>query len=80
MEFDWHAMYTQVGNEPLFSVSGNEAIPLEQIFELGLGLAPKQGRWDFWLWQPERLGLAVKWDPDSGFLALTINFTSWFRR
>ena len=26
------------------------------------------------------LALGVKWDPDTDFLGLTINFSSWFRR
>ena len=54
-------------------------IPLLML-EFGLGLSPREGRWNLPLWKPERLDLGVKWDPKTDFLALTVNFTSWFRR
>ena len=80
MDLDWHVMYTWFSNAPLLTAPENDPIPLEQMLEIGIGLAPRDQRWDLWLWKPERLGFGVKWDPNSDFLALTINFTSWFRR
>lgn len=80
IDLDWHGMYTYFSNEPVFTTPTNAALQVEQLVELGLALSPRDGKWDLWLWKPERLGLGVKWDPGSDFLALTINFTSWFRR
>jgi hypothetical protein len=80
LDLDWHAMYTYFSNEPVFTLPNNQPLQVEQVIEFGLALSPRQGMWDFVVWKPERLGLAVKWDPDTDFLGLTINFTSWFRR
>jgi hypothetical protein len=73
-------MYTYFSNEPVFSTAPQSSVQVEQVLEFGLALSPRDGRWDLWLWKPERLGLAVKWDPSTDFLGVTINFTSWFRR
>jgi len=80
VDLDWHVMYTHFSNAPLFTDPDQTFFELEQMFEIGLALSPRQERWDLWLWKPERLGFGVKWDPDNNFLAITINFTSWFRR
>jgi hypothetical protein len=80
VDLDWHAMYTYFSNEPVFTTAPETSVQVEQMYEFGLALSPRDGTWDLWLWKPERLGLAVKWDPDTDFLGLTINFTSWFRR
>ena len=80
IDLDWHWMYTQFNNGPLLDFQQGDPIELESMLEIGLGLSPRKGRWNLPLWQPERLGLGVKWDPDTDFMALTINFTSWFRR
>ena len=80
VDLDWHAMYTYFSNEPIFTTTPETSVQVEQMLELGLALSPRDGRWDLWLWKPERLGLAVKWDPSTDFLGLTINFTSWFRQ
>lgn len=80
MDLDWHAMYTYFSNEPVFTTPTNKSYQVQQMYEFGLALSPRDGNWDLWLWKPERLGLGVKWDPDTDFLGLTINFTSWFRR
>ena len=80
LDLDWHVMYTHLGNAPIFSNPSNTSTTLEEMMEFGLALSPRDGNWNLWLWKPERLGLGVKWDPGSDFLAFTINFTSWFRR
>jgi hypothetical protein len=80
VDLDWHAMYTYFSNEPVFTTPKLRPVQVQQMLELGLALSPRKDEWDLWLWKPERLGLAVKWDPDTDFLGLTINFTSWFRR
>ena len=80
LDVDWHVMYTHFSNEPVFSSPRAESIQVQRMIEFGLALGPREGKWDFWLWKPERLGLALKWDPDTDFLGVTINFTSWFRR
>lgn len=80
IDLDWHAMYTNFTNEPILTAPESGSFQLQQMYELGLALSPRQGKWDLWLWKPERLGMAVKWDPDTDFLGVTINFTSWFRR
>ena len=80
IDLDWHVMYTNFSNEPIFATPGTRTIQVQQMWEFGLALGPRAGPWDLWLWKPERLGLAVKWDPDTDFLGFTINFTSWFRR
>lgn len=80
VDIDWHAMYTYFSNKPVYTLRGKTPILAEQMYEFGLALSPRQGRWDLWVWKPERLGLAVKWDPGTDFLGVTINFTSWFRR
>ena len=80
LDLDWHAMYTYFSNEPVFTSPSMDAIHIQQMFEIGVALGPRRGRWDLMVWHPERLGLAVKWDPDTDFLGLTINFSSWFLR
>jgi hypothetical protein len=80
IDLDWHAMYTYFSNEPVFTTPASRTLEVQRMFELGLALSPRDGEWNLWLWKPERLGLGVKWDPDTDFLGLTINFSSWFRR
>lgn len=80
MAFDWHAMYTYFSNEPVFTRPNAEPAIVEQLIEVGVALSPRNGRWNFWVWKPERLGVAYKFDPNGNFSAITINFTSWFRR
>ena len=80
LDLDWHAMYTYFSNEPVFTSPSLDSIQVQQMYEIGLALGSRSGNWDLWVWKPERLGLAFKWDPDTDFLGVTINFTSWFRR
>lgn len=80
VDLDWHAMYTHFSNEPVFTTPSVDPVQVDQMYEVGLALSPRDGKWDLWLWKPERLGMAVKWDPNTDFLGITINFTSWFRR
>ncbi len=80
IDLDWHAMYTYFSNEPFFTTPASRTLEVQRMVELGLALSPRDGKWNLWLWKPERLGLGVKWDPDTDFLGLTINFSSWFRR
>lgn len=80
IDLDWHATYTYFSNEPVFTTPKLRPVQVQQMYEFGLALGPRKGRWDLWVWKPERLGLAVKWDPDTDFLGVTVNFTSWFRR
>jgi hypothetical protein len=80
LDLDWHVNYSYFTNEPVFSVPGKDPYRLSEVYEAGLALSPRGRKWDLWLWHPDRLGLAYKYDPSGEFSAITINFSSWFYR
>jgi hypothetical protein len=57
IDLDWHAMYTYFSNKPVFTTPEISTFQIEQIYEFGLALSPRGGKWDLWLWKPERLGM-----------------------
>ena len=80
LDLDWHANYSHFTNEPVFTIPGDDPYTLKEVYEFGLALSPRGRKFDLWLWKPDRLGIAYKYDPDGEFSAITINFSSWFYR
>lgn len=79
----WHLTYTRLQNGPEYLRAGAQGNPLrnvDSVFELGLAFSPGGGRFKFWLYQPERLGLALQMSPQGDYFALRLNTRSWFTR
>lgn len=51
---------------------------LDGYFTLGFSLSPIGRAYDFPLYQPHQLGLAIEFDADGDYLALKFNTRSWF--
>ncbi len=79
----WHLTYTRFQNGPEYLRAGKQGNPwrnVDSVFELGLAFSPNGGRFKFWAYQPERLGLALQMSPDGDYFAVRLNTRSWFMR
>ena len=79
----WHLTYTRLHNGPEYtrdSEDGNLLRNVDNVFELGLAFSPSGGRYKLWLYQPERLGLALQMSPKGDYFAIRLNTRSWFTR
>jgi len=79
----WHLTYTKLYNGPEYTRADeprNLLRNVNNVFEVGLAFSPGGGRFKFWLYKPERLGLALQVSPDGDYFAVRLNTISWFKR
>ena len=78
-----HLSYTYLGR-PLEYLEverdQGEQKTIDDFITVGLAFSPKSGRFDFELYRPYQLGLALEFDPDGNYFAIKFNSRSWFTR
>jgi hypothetical protein len=78
-----HFSYTYLGR-PLEYLEvlrdEGERKTIDDFITVGLAFSPKSGSFDFELYRPHQLGLALEFDPEGNYFAIKFNSRSWFTR
>ena len=78
----WHASYSRLSRKLNFIDPGEDTgfNSVDDFFTIGLAFTPPEGRWNFWLYKPWQLGLALEFSPEGDYAAIKFNSRSWFTR
>lgn len=77
---NWHFSYTWLSPALDYVKTDRDTVEndLDGYFTIGFAVSPWNGPWDFWLYRPHQLGLAIEFDPEGDYVAIKYNSRSWF--
>ena len=78
LQFNWHLTYSWLFNEAQFPRKNGLIQTVDDQWELGFSLAPRNHRFKIWFLAFEQLGLAFRTSSDGDYRAITINVSSPF--
>ncbi|HET6565677.1 MAG TPA: hypothetical protein VFG52_09720, partial [Xanthomonadales bacterium] len=78
LQLNWHLTYSYLFDEAEFALRNGFSQDVDDQWELGLALAPRQREFKFWIFSFEQLGLSFRASSDGTYRAISINASSPF--
>ncbi len=78
LQLNWHLTYSWLFDEAEFSLRSGFSQSVDDQWELGIALAPRQGDFRLWKFAFAQLGLSFRASSNGDYRAIGINFSSPF--
>lgn len=80
LKLDWDIAYRWYGNDLSFLRAASDPVSIQDEWEIGIAIAKIDGPIRVWFLNLEHLGLSYRFNSDGSFSAVTVNFSTPFKR